>query len=286
MSDNITVVTNELDTLDIPQEEETQTETQGEEQEASQADDAPSSIEESQAEKEQDASQETKEADNQGQTRYQKRIDKLVRQREEAEREKQRLADELNFYKSKERAAPKEEQKEISPLDFDTYEDYEEALNSQTKRSEKKAEIPATKNIDVAYDSAVRMLDDLFEDAREKYSDFDKVVRNPDIPVTRDMVLALSEIDNAGEVAYHLANNEKLVKDIAKLSPYRQAIELGKISDKLLNPPKAEKKVTKAPEPISPVGSGGDVTQKDPSKMSFKEYEAYMKTQTKKNGFW
>lgn len=285
MSDNITVVTDELQDM-FPQEETpTKTETQGEEQEAPSNDETPSSTEETQAE-EHETLTETKDADNQGQTRYQKRIDKLVRQREEAEREKRRLEDELNFYKSKENTTPKEEAKELSPLDFETYEEYEEALNKQTKRAEPKAEQLASKNVDIAFETAVRKLDDVFDDARDKYDDFDNVIRNPQVNITRDMVLTLSELENAGEVAYYLAQHAKESSKIAELSPYKQAIELGKLSDKLLNPPKVEKKTTKAPEPISPVGSGGDVTQKDPSKMSFKEYEAYMKSQTKKNGFW
>lgn len=285
MSDNITVVTDELQDM-FPQEETpTKTETQGEEIKTPSNDETPSSTEETQAE-EHETLTETKDADNQGQTRYQKRIDKLVRQREEAEREKRRLEDELNLYKSKENTTPKEEAKELSPLDFETYEEYEEALNKQTKRAEPKAEQLASKNVDIAFETAVRKLDDVFDDARDKYDDFDDVIRNPQVNITRDMVLTLSELDNAGEVAYYLAQHSKESSKIAELSPYRQAIELGKLSDKLLNPPKVEKKTTKAPEPISPVGSGGDVTQKDPSKMSFKEYEAYMKSQTKKNGFW
>lgn len=287
MSDNITVVTDELQDM-FPQEEtpQTETETQGEEQEVSTSDETPSSEEESQAEQEQDTSKEAKEADNQGQTRYQKRIDKLVRQREEAERAKRQLEDELNFYKSKERAIPKEEPKELSPLDFETYEEYEEALNKQTKRAEPKAEKFESKNVDITFETAVRKLDDVFEDARDKYNDFDDVIRNPQVNITRDMVLTLSELENAGEVAYYLAQHAKESSKIAELSPYKQAIELGKLSDKLLNPVKVEKKTTKAPDPISPVGSGGDVTTKDPSKMSFKEYEAFMNSQAKKKGFW
>lgn len=282
MSDNFTVVTNELETISTPQEEAPQTETKGEEQEAPTSDTTPVSNEDNQAEKEPDTS---KDAETNNQTRYQKRIDKLVRQREDAEREKRRLEDELNFYKSKEKATPKEEAKEISPLDYDTYEEYEEALNKQTKRSDKKVETPTPTNDSVDFDSAVRKLDDLFDDVREKYKDFDNVIKNPNVPITKDMVIALSELEKAGEVAYYLATNEEKAKEISQLTPYKQAIELAKIEEKLLLKP--TKKVSNAPEPIDPVKPNGDVSKTDPSKMSFAEYEAYMNKQDgKKSKFW
>ena len=128
-------------------------------------------------------------------------------------------------------------------------------------------------------------MEDVFDDAREKYTDFDNVIKNPNIPITKDMVIALSELENAGEVAYFLATNEEKAKEISQLSPYKQAIELAKIEAKLNVKP--NKKVSNAPDPIDPVKPNGDVSKTDPSKMSFAEYEQYMnKQENKKSKFW
>ena len=276
MADNFTVVTNELEQIATPTEEVAPQEEVKGEVETPITDETPSSEE---TEKEVEPKSET-----QNHSRYQKRIDKLVKQREEAEREKARLEDELNFYKSKESTNLNEDEKEISPLDFDTYEEYEEALNkANTKSQSKKVEAP--EETDRTFESAARKLEDVFDDAREKYTDFDNVIKNPNIPITKDMVIALSELENAGDVAYFLATNEEKAKEISQLSPYKQAIELAKIEAKLNVKP--NKKVSNAPDPIDPVKPNGDVSKTDPSKMSFAEYEQYMnKQENKKSKFW
>lgn len=212
-------------------------------------------------------------------TRYQKRIDKLVKQREEYAREAEALRKELESIKS---LPKKSETEELDPLSFDSYEDYIEALNSQ----------PKTEPKEVKEESQVtetqRKLDDVFDEAREKYEDFDKVVLDNSLPFTPTMVVALTELESAGEIAYYLAQHKDELKEIAKLTPTKQVIALDKVADKLRNPIKVEKKVTKAPDPINPVQAKGDVSnERDPSKMSFKEYEAYMNNQTRnKKGFW
>lgn len=274
-TDNFVVYTSELEELE-PQAEATttadeQTETTEVVEDAQNTDDTATS----------EATPEAKEEEpKEGHSRYQKRIDKLVKQREEAEREKEALRRELEAIKS---LPKKEATKTLDPLDFDSYEDYIEALNSQPiPKAKAKEEVKPT--IDVDYQTTLRKLDDAFDDSREKYKDFDEVVSDPKVPFTTTMVQALAETDNAGEVAYYLAKNKKEVERIAQLSPLKQAIELGKVADKLSQP--IEKKVTKAPEPINPVQAKGDAQGKDVSKMSYSEYEAYMNSQSKKKGFW
>lgn len=278
MADNFTVVTNELEEIATPTQEVAPQEEEKGEVEVPQNDESLTSTEETEKEEVEPKS------DNQNHSRYQKRIDKLVKQREDAERERARLEDELNFYKSKESTNPKEEEKEISPLDYDTYEEYEEALNkANTKSQSKKVEAP--KETDRTFESAARKLEDVFDDAREKYKDFDNAIKNPNIPITKDMVIALSELENAGDVAYYLATNESKAKEISQLTPTKQAIELAKIETKLNAKP--TKKVSNAPEPIDPVKPTGDVSNTDPSKMSYAEYEQYMnKQESKKSKFW
>ena len=271
--DNFTVVTDEVQTLDLA--DNNLGEEQTEEESAQNTDDTPTSEKEGAEAKEPDAKE--------GHSRYQKRIDKLVRQREEAERKAQQLEDELGYYKNNKPKEQSEDAKDISPLDYDSYEEYVEALSAQGKEKQVKQEQSAPQQ-DRAFDMAVKRLDDTFDEAREKYTDFDAVVTDPKAIITKEMVIALSDIDNAGEVAYYLAKNKDKAEAISKLSYTKQAVELGRLSDKLIAQP--QKKVTNAPDPIEPVAGGGDVIQKDPSKMSFKEYETYMNNQTRKKGFW
>ena len=227
---------------------------------------------ESTADSEAKSQAETKE----GHTRFQKRIDKLVRQREDAERKASELEAELLSLKS----TPKRVAKALDPLDFDSYDDYIEALSEQQPEEAKKIQAPVNTGVP---SSVVRKLDDAFDDTREMYKDFDDVIKNPNVPFTNEMLEVLSELDNAGEVTYFLAKHKDEVVRISQLSMAKQAIELGKIEVKLLAKP--TKRTTSAPDPIDPVVPKGDTTEKDVSKMSFKEYEAYMNKQTKSK-FW
>lgn len=276
MENNFTVVTNELQIVSQPEDTKP-----SEENNTPPTDDSqPSETTSSEDNKsEDDANEETQKT-----SRYQKRIDKLVSQREEALREKQKLEEELKLYKNKNDSTSKTTSDEINPLDFDTYEEYEEAVKKATepKQTEEKEEAPIT---DESFTSAMRKLDDNFDDAREKYKDFDNAIKNPNIPITRDMVIALSELEDAGDVAYYLATNENEAKRIAGLSAYKQAIELGKLETKLKLKP--TKKTSQAPDPIDPVKPTGDATKTDPSKMSYREFEMMRnKEENKKSKYW
>jgi hypothetical protein len=70
------------------------------------------------------------------------------------------------------------------------------------------------------------------------------------------MAETIQASDIGPEVAYYLGSNPKEADRIAKLSPYLQAKEIGKIEAKLAeNPP--VKKSSSAPTPISPVTPRG-----------------------------
>jgi hypothetical protein len=121
------------------------------------------------------------------------------------------------------------------------------------------------------------------EAAREKFDDYDDVVFNPAVPITSSMRQVLEESDLGAEVAYELAKDAGAeAKRIAQLSPFKQAIEIGKIEARLAQveptpaqeAPKPEPVVSKAPPPPTPVkraaaSSAPDVH--DP-KLSFKDF--------------
>jgi hypothetical protein len=90
------------------------------------------------------------------------------------------------------------------------------------------------------------------EQAREKYDDFEQVVYNPSLRITNVMAETIQASEVGPDLAYYLGSNPKEAERIAKLSPYLQAKEIGKIEVKLAdNPP--VKKTSSAPAPITPV---------------------------------
>jgi len=94
------------------------------------------------------------------------------------------------------------------------------------------------------------------EQAREKYDDFEQVVYNPNLRITNVMAETIQASDVGPDLAYYLGSNPKEAERIAKLSPYMQAKEIGKIEVKLTdNPP--VKKSSSAPAPIQPVTPRG-----------------------------
>lgn len=95
---------------------------------------------------------------------------------------------------------------------------------------------------------------DRVEEAMDRYDDYDQVVSNPNLHITDVMAATIKASEKGPDVAYYLGTNPKEAARIAKLPPYTQAMELGKLEVKLAaNPP--VKKTSSAPEPIKPVAS-------------------------------
>lgn len=93
------------------------------------------------------------------------------------------------------------------------------------------------------------------EKASERYPDFQTVVSNPNLPINDAMAEYIAESDEGGEVAYFLGKNPMRAAQIAQLSPVKAARELARIESELASKPKAQP--SKAPDPITPVGSRG-----------------------------
>ena len=110
-----------------------------------------------------------------------------------------------------------------------------------------------------AREEAQRILDSHFEredTARDKYDDYDLVVQNPSLPITQVMANVMYASEIGPEIAYHLGSNPVEAARIAKLSPFLQAKEIGRVESKLLESPPA-RKTSSAPAPITPVRTAG-----------------------------
>jgi hypothetical protein len=179
---------------------------------------------------------------------------RLAREERKWQRELERVATEAKAPKQPEPQRP-------NPESFKTTEEYLESLadwkaeqkvtEALSKRDEAAKKSEATKQIE----AVVTAFTQKEEAIREKHADYDAVVRDPDLPITDAMARTIQESDNGPELAYFLGKNPGEAARIAKLSPFLQAKELGRLEAKL--PQEAPKKTSSAPEPITPVNARG-----------------------------
>jgi len=226
----------------------------------------------------------TKEQPRKG--RAQKRIESLSADKRELSKEVEEL---------KARLQPQEP--EAPDIDnFDDYDDFKEAEktykeDAKTFDENKEAVTP----IDHDFNTVLDEIETKFDDARDVYQDFDEVVKKAPneggASITRDMVLAMNDIDNSGEVAYSLGKDVKESIRISNLSPTKQVIEIVKLSEKLKTGKKptieTTKRTTNATEPIVPTGGAGGVGQKTLGDAgSFDDYSKMRIEETANDGGW
>lgn len=202
--------------------------------------------------------------------RLQKRIDRLTREKADLARKVEELS------KNSDKTARDNEEPDVT--DFDEYDDYlaaRDAYRDKKKPSNQHAksdDAPESKELPAEVVEAKELVSETFDDAREKYADFDAVITASDLAVTPDMIVALADCDEPADVLYYLGQHKEKSREIAVMSPRKQAIELGKIEAKIAIKPLAQKKTTKTPPPIDPVGGGATGT-KQPYEMSYADYE-------------
>lgn len=224
------------------------------------------------------ATDEGKHPEKEKKTGVQKRLDELTKKRREAEREAEYWRNKAQGDEKKTtdsetppKGRPKEE-------DFDTYEQYEDALVDHriSQRETQSAKEKAKAASETATQTKQEALGAALDKGASLYDDFEAVVQSPDLIMTEAMVDAAMEGPDPQDVFYHLANNKEEAARIAELTPIAAAREIGKIELRLSEGKKAPKapepkRVTKAPEPIKPIG-GKEYVEKHPKDMSMDEY--------------
>lgn len=199
-------------------------------------------------------------------SKIQKDFDRLTRQRGRLERENRELAERLSRLESKVETpeAPKQTDGKPRLEDFGSYDAFNEALTDwkvdQKLNAKAQEQTQAQRQREAQTKDSERKERFLesSDAAREKYDDYDDVVFSDDVKITRPMAVIIAETENPGEVAYWLGKNPSEAQRIAKLSPERAAIELGKVEMKLSLP--APKTQTGAPPPAKTL-SGGRTTR-------------------------
>lgn len=217
----------------------------------------------------------------QKQSRYAKRITELTRDREMALRKAADLEAEVAALKGKPKedgAVPKGERPKAE--NFETYDDYIVALGEwsaartieeRTKKSAKKEEADTRSETEIRFQAQI-------ETAKSEIEDFEKVVFDPKLPISQDMMSVLKESDRGAEVLYYLGQHPEEAGRIYPLSPIGAAKELGRIEERLEKKPAVpapkKKVISEAPEPINPVEDSGHV-DKEPHEMSNAEYRRW-----------
>lgn len=195
---------------------------------------------------------------------FQRRIQRLEREVEVWRSEA------LKGQKTTEEAKPvekaPEESKKPEVGDFDTYEEYVEALTDwKTERAIEKREKKATEKAEAEKKTQQQKTvqekwNEQVARGRKAHADFDDVARNDDLKITPAMAEVIIESEVGEEIAYYLGQHEEEAARIADLSPLAAARELGKIEARLAKQEtKAEGEekeappISKAPAPITPV---------------------------------
>jgi len=174
-----------------------------------------------------------------------------------------------------------QEQRQAAPVEgkpkleqFDKVEDYVEAVADWKMQTHQQAQARQTEEQRVKqFQSEVQTkAQSVFEQAEDD-PEFDNAAFEA-LPISDPMAYAILDSDIATKLMVHLQKNPEEVDRITKLSPARQAAEIGKMEAKLSVVEKV--KPSNAPAPIKPIGSRGGSVTGDPSKMSQGEFEKWL----------
>lgn len=184
-------------------------------------------------------------------TAAQRRIDRLTRQRRDAERE---AAYERGRREGLEAALARTQQAPATPAatrpkldDFDSADDYADALadwkiqqksaedskaspppKGETATPREPAQAPKPAPGEGPSETAVKA----YAAAKAKFPDLDEVLLDASIPFTKAMADALADDEDSAEVLYQLGQDPDEVERISKLEPLKQAREVWRFAEK------------------------------------------------------
>jgi hypothetical protein len=146
--------------------------------------------------------------------------------------------------------------RDVEPV-RETFRDEEEYLQAQIEHlAEKRAEEKLSqREKSLRAEQASDAFTERAEKAQERYPDFQTVVGNPALAINEGMAEFISDSDAGPDVAYFLGKNPNKALQISQMSPFKAARALMDIEKDISSKPQA--KPSKAPEPITPVGSRG-----------------------------
>jgi len=213
----------------------------------------------------------------------QKRLDELTAQRYAEQRlreDAQRDRDHWRELALKSQKAPEPEiaapKGKPNVAEFASYEEYTEAVADwkvQEILTRREAEVQQQRaqyeamTLREAFDAKARAFE-------AESPDWRQVVTS--IPLSDAAFQAAQQSDMGPALLYHLGKNPQLAEQIYSLSPYQQAMRLGRLELELSQP--QPKRISGAPEPINPL-SGGDGKAYDPNRGTAEQYKAWRNAQ-------
>ena len=212
----------------------------------------------------------------------QRRIDRAVRQKYEAEARAKMLEERLAALEQRQPVRAVESDDKAPTLDqFDSFDQYvdakaawtaerkiKEALDAREQEQASKREVEIRNSIEAEWTKRITQ-------ATDEIPDFEDVIASSDAPMTPVMQDAIKMSDVGPKIAYFLANNPDEAYKIAQMPPIRAIAALGRLEERLSAP--AQKKTTSAPPPVKPV-AGKAALKKDPGQMSDEEYMKWRKS--------
>jgi hypothetical protein len=224
---------------------------------------------------------------------FQKKIDRLIKHNatlsEELEATKKRAAD-LEAKTGKPAEVKPDADPEPKIEDFQTHElwvkaqarwEVRQEMKAQREQEAKDAEAARQKEVFDTYNAKV-------SEAQAKYDDWKEVVgQSVDLPTA--VVLAVLEMENGPDVAYHLGKHPELRDQLLEMSNLKAIGKVWRISEELAGEKKEEtedddkesekveakpaKPVSKVPAPIKPVGGGSTKSSVPLDQLSMSEYK-------------
>lgn len=231
-------------------------------------------VKEGAAEEKADETEQERNEKGQFKPKLQERIDEITRKRHEAERE-------AAYWKGiaeAKKEAPVEDA-EPKPEAFEDYGAYVRALAKYEAKALVRAELEQQKAKEQEVAKAANW-QQRAEAAKAEIPDFDEVMATSSAPMSQAMAEVIKGSDVGPKVAYHLAKNPEVAAKIAQLEPLAAAREIGRIEASLTKAtpePEKPKRITSAPTPPTPIGSGRS-TVGNPGSMSQADYMEWRKT--------
>lgn len=288
---------------EVQAEESTASETETEATEASESEseqtstDDESGVDDSDGEQTQDAGDQAadKNAGKGKKGGFQRRIDKITKQRAQAEQERDLLREE-NLRLKQAQVPPKETAQgqqaaaaeaagKPVPDSYASVAEYMEALTDwKIEQREKKSEIvKKTEQAKTSFHNKMQEFHKKSTEFHKATADFNEVAAEFDETYPSGMPHAMLDMfadsDHGPQMMYEIAKDHSEFERLKGLSPIQLAREIGKREAKFSDNPGVKQPqkntTTKAPAPMKPVKGSAAVSNKNPGDMNMAEYNAW-----------
>lgn len=212
---------------------------------------------------------------------FQRRIDELTRNWRESERRNDELMSLL-----KQQTAPPEPPKGPPTLEQHGYDEskYQAALTEYVRNltREEARQVVEQEQQRIQRESKTQTFKQKEAEFAKSVEDYVEKVYDPTLPLSETVVTLIAESDIGPKVAYHLADNPDIARSLYNMTPTQAAREFGKLEAQLAAPapPKA---VSKAPPPAPTIEAVEPEVEKDPDKMTVKQWLKWREKDIKKN---